>query len=272
MSPTPGLKKKSDEIFARLTELDEQQEPPTAFELQKLKREAKALAKVDAAWSWVLQGMVAVLAEQPDEMRKCHEIALNIEPHDEELVRNYAVSLMKMGFVSEALKTIRIAYRLAEGHSGNLELLIDYSWEAGRIREALRHCHTWEKLNPAHIYRYKSFLEEGQRIYDSAGIEDDEAEYVRALSHSVLHENGIYRVQSGKGVHADEESEWCSWTVSLPRSVADVVELDMELIGRLVEANVSPMLGEHVVVRYQAGGANGGRRKRTSKPSETAVN
>lgn len=268
MAPSPTPKTKSDELLDRLNELYRRDNPPTTFELRQLKREAKAVVQAEPSWGWVLQGMIAVLEGDPVEMKRCHEIAINIAPHNGELYRNFAVSLTKMGFIGEAFQQMRTAYKFEEGNLETLDMLVEYAWDAGRVHEALSYCEAWELINPGHIQEFKKALVIASRVFDAVALTDDDAEHVIALAEDVLHDKGIYHLQTIKGVNADEDSAWCYWTFAIPRSVEEVVGLDMDLIESLVESDVSSMVGEHIVVRYQAGGRNGSRHRRTSSPSE----
>lgn len=211
--------------------------PLDRFTLRALRDQAKSVLKADPTAGYTLLGAIDALAADPNAMRSHHETALRISPHDFQALCNYAISLHKLGYFSEALEKARRAaswhptpdayFHLAKCAAG-----------AGRIREAAQ---ALEAANKFRIALQQSGWEalvayrvlKAMPLVEHLNLSDDELEGIQHTVVDVLHQAKIYRCSIQFDALPDEDEDLLSLLCFINEDAVRIQRLNEILVHRL---------------------------------------
>lgn len=238
----PQPEPKGTAIVKRINVLAEQKsrKEDISFPLARVEKEIQNLIHDDAAAAYDLLGMVASLRGDEDSVRKYHENALRLDPGDREVLCNYATSLGRLGFHSEARQKLIDAYKLHVGAPEILREIVKYSITSGRFHEAAEWYEQLRKELPEIEHAEQGILSVGLPLLESKGITDNEVENATRLATQVFQKFGAVFDQINVSVNEDDESAWLSFVFSMDMPVEDVVKLNIAYADRLAEAPVMP--------------------------------
>lgn|GEM_PF-3783297 len=119
------------------------------FVLNRFRQEAEKLKNVNLAFAFSALGVISTLERNIQDVRKNFDLSLS---HARErytsIYLNYAVSLGKLGYLSEAEKVLQTAYNIFRYDLKILESLMEYSILSGKLRQAYNLIEDWIKLSP----------------------------------------------------------------------------------------------------------------------------
>ena len=108
-----------------------------AILLKSIERQArKVLTAGDIAGGYTLLGALAAVQQDIVQLRAHHDKALKAAPHDTNVLRNYAISLVKIGAFDDGLSMATRTWELDKSSLQNLLLLIQLTVSMGRMQEA----------------------------------------------------------------------------------------------------------------------------------------
>ena len=230
--PMPVRETKSNELVELLNRLAEQ---PSEFQLAKAKREAKALVSKDANEGYTLLGIIAALEQNAGEMHRNHRLAIQNAPNNWWGQENYAKSLFRLGYFSEASD---LASRLADRDPTHLDILrtaIGASTRAGKLERAIDLYARAGKLN----YEDGAVRNDMEAVFSvvdflrSAGITEAVLEKAVSIAASVAHESDAILDDVRLQVLSDD-SPFVSLMLLVKRPAA-VTPLSVSLVDRMME-------------------------------------
>ena len=132
--------KSLESIYKKLNELLRQPKDRVAFELQRLKQEAKKQISVDPAEAHTLLGAIACLERNLDKVREHHRIASQLLPSEPMVYSNFAYSLSNLGQYAEAAEQSETASNLQPENISYLKSAIKNNFFGGNIDRASDLC------------------------------------------------------------------------------------------------------------------------------------
>lgn len=212
--------------------------------LTQLKRDATQLLKHDVIGGYVVLGALASLSADIANIHVSYQNALALEPHDPEIISNYATSLHNTGFFWEAADLAFKAYLFAPDNLQWLARLIEHNIYAGRLHRAKKLLNSRVyKLAPYYTYHRVEFVSQLVHFMDEHAITDQDLENLVKTVISVLHKHQFYDF-NGENIEIyaleDEYAKWYHYGVKLHHfSIDEVVHLCFELAETLVTADIS---------------------------------
>ena len=241
----------SSQLIDKINKLVAASYKPTALQLQSLKNDAKKLTQVDAPTSYVVRGMIAALEQDVAECRHSHENAIRLN-NSSFTNGNYAVSLGKLGFFSEAIKYLTKDNEFSPGVPETLRKFVNYNIRCGRVQEAIKWMHQIKKEMPTEKIEYEEFLLELHAFMTKLNISDNSLETLLGYAIDVLHENNTYYFNNIRSFGNDGDYEWLEIKFNLDLPVKDVVNLANKLLNKLINTNRQDNLFNRVVLRYES--------------------
>ena len=147
--PLPLPKTKFSELLEELSRLAQRGASLSSLTLQRFKREAQSIMKVDAAEGYLLLGILAGFEGRIEDMHHFHELAIQLSPGESNFYRNYAASLFNFRFLREAVSWAKKAYeRFSDPRVKRdaLDTMIKACDLLGNEEEFLRLCEEYETL------------------------------------------------------------------------------------------------------------------------------
>ncbi|MBF0186983.1 MAG: tetratricopeptide repeat protein [Magnetococcales bacterium] len=174
------------DLIREVNRLFNQGDTPDDFTLHRLTTEAGRLGNEQSAVGLLVQARLACLAGRVEAMRAFHIQLLNHAPDHPKVHLDYALSLRKLGFYTEARERSRTALELDSGHSGAVQSLIRDTVASGRIHEASELARKAMESFPM-TRRQFAFVNEAARFLSDHDIEDDALEALPTLAMALLH-------------------------------------------------------------------------------------
>lgn len=224
----------------------------TEFSLQKLRRDAELLVEGNKTIpdSYVALGAVATLQNDPEGARSAFRRAMGRFPGDSLVLRNYSVSLLRLGYSEESITLANDAVQRNQGSFADLEQLIASYIQSGKFLEAEGRIKEMKKMFPERdLERFNPVLNI-QGVLNNNQIEQHVIESYHKLAYSVLHDAGIYLSRYHARVAVDDESEWISNEIEILQSVSDAVDLNFKLADKVAASDFLPMIHNKVSVQF----------------------
>ncbi|VAX19797.1 hypothetical protein MNBD_NITROSPINAE02-2166 [hydrothermal vent metagenome] len=232
MTAQPKLK--LNEIVEKINKLSLADRKNT-FLLGQIKRDAQTLRKNDALSASIILGMVASIENNIDEMRSHHENALRINESDFFANINYAASLWKTWFLSEANDYYLKAYETNPSDYRVILNLVNNLLFMGRFKDANSWLIKLEKQFPDGQRDAKKFIEEALDFLNENKISEKDIKSYLDLAVSVLHSQGIFFTGRDVSFSEDEESRSISYEIKLDLPVRQIVDLNWKFAEKLAE-------------------------------------
>jgi len=247
-------KTKSSELLDRINSLTTEKNV-SLFTLKRFRKEADLLiSQVNTPESYVALGAICTLQKDVDAVHSAFRRAIAKFGCDGELSLNYAVSLRKLGFFSDAHEYVIKAYEFREGDLTVINELILCAFELGLIREAKQWLEQWEKERPNETKQHSiaGILNAAYEIVSDNNISDESVMHLFTSSVDLLHEYRIFTKVSMSRILHDDDSDWLSYEFSLPLDTDKIVDLNFTLADKLVAANLADTFNNKIVVRFTA--------------------
>lgn len=242
----PVAKRKSSEIIDSINKMIESR-TRNELALAAIKRDARSLDKTNAYESNLLLGMVYCLEGKPSQSRKSHQIAINYSGDlFSEANAFFANSLLNMGFLSEALKHWKVAYKSKPNDLNVLSGYIECLLKSGMFFSSEKLLSKWDKIQPDNPHRCSSSIYQLANLSRKKEIsEDDSFKFFSSLES--LFERGFTMLYGIVSVTDDHYDEWASITYYVDESVDDIVKLNAKVANILCESFDAPLLDTFVV-------------------------
>lgn len=166
----PVPKSLSTELYQRFSQLHwwGQMIDSDSDEYRTLEREARKLIQTQPADGYDALGTLCVLSGDQNGMRSNYENAIRLSGNLDHR-SNYAISLINLGFFSEATKFMGY---MEKPEKGFLELGIILNVECARFRRASHLVNQWNTLHPEDI-RDPGSLPRAAKMVEKANIAED---------------------------------------------------------------------------------------------------
>jgi tetratricopeptide (TPR) repeat protein len=210
--------------------------------LKGLERQARqVLAAGDLAGGYTLLGALAAMQQDIAELRTNHDKALKAAPHDANVLRNYAISLVKAGAMEDASSMASRAWEHDKSSLQNLLLLVRLTVSMGRMQEAASLLREVLKLTqrdtlPPNYSRDIVELQEAASLLAEHGISDRAVSAIACAALQVAPPLSVAGTLSR--VTEDDETKWIDFALALEESVERVTELNQKLAERMAELSL----------------------------------
>jgi tetratricopeptide (TPR) repeat protein len=224
--------------------------------IHRVKREAERLKNTDPASAYLLLGMVACLERDLSSSRKYHQKALNAR-NDFVTNINFALSLARLGAISEATPYFERAVKIQPENITALEMLIDNVLTACRFRCTRDLLRKWKSLNPDKEHRLEKDIVNYVSILEGNKVSDEEAETLLKLASDQMLANSLYPSFTNPvaeiEIFEEDSIKWVDYSINIQGKVDDVVEMNCRLADVVAE-NVAPKVLKSIVIRYAVHG------------------
>ena len=218
--------------------------PPSEFEVKKLRREADKLKVISPSEGWMVEGTIASLVGDYSSVKKSFETALRYSSDEfEVIVSNYSMALKGVCKSEEALSVVE--KYVSDESSFLLICCIEHSLENGLFRRADMYC---KKLKELHDYvsPYTTHINTMVSNADELMITETESKAVHHAVISTLFNNKITKLEivARKNVHSS-----CSQLLLFyADATADtIVSIELEIIDKLIELDITSADGQQKI-------------------------
>ena len=202
--------------------------------LRRIEREAQKLMAADPVDAHTVLGAVALLQGRIDDVRRHHDIALQQSGHSAPAYRNYLVSLMRLGEMTEAFEVAREAFRRAPDDGDALRRLILAALRSAHFREARDHCNRWNTLFPGNPSPHEPSAKALAGAVEREVFREESVREVLNLVHDVQRAEKIFLVDTAVPVGGSEpDSFLCK--LRIPLSPTRAADLNERLADRITD-------------------------------------
>jgi len=239
-------KTKAEELQVEVVALCESPSPDqfTLKRLKRLKAKIEKLKPIDPPMAFNLLGMLAGAEHDPDEVRENFKKALQFPnpPEIKFIFRlNYIAALGRMNFPDEALVLCHQLFEKFPESTRLIEPLLQTTLSLGRLQEAvkwLRKANEFKLLDneikkgsPLTLIACAEFLAQ-------EGVTDDETQQMTAPALAILRKKRILIRKQTVSLFSDEDSTWVTLEFHVPRTVKEIVEMNVELAKAMVSIDI----------------------------------
>jgi tetratricopeptide (TPR) repeat protein len=210
------------------------------FLLKSLERQARqVIAAGDLSGGYTLLGALAAVREDAEETRSYHDRAASAAPTDPSIFRNYAISLLRLGLIDDAIAMADRSWKLDKTDRDNFFLLIQLTCQSGRIQEAAKRLHAADMTRQNHSGVAE--IEDAASLLARRGISDKMAGSIARAAMQIVAPISVAGVANR--VAADDESKWVDFAFAVNDSVEKVMELNLTLADRIAELSLDSEIG-----------------------------
>ena len=202
--------------------------------LRRIEREAQALMAADPVGAHTVLGAVAVLRGRDDDVRRHHHIALQQSGRSAQACRNYSVSLMGLGEMTEAFDAAREAFRRAPDDGDVLRHLILVALDSAHFREARDHCGRWNTLCPGNPSPHEPPAKALAGAVEREAFREESVREVLKIAHDVRRAANVVLFDSAVLGGASEPDSFL-YKLRIPLSPAHAVDLNERLAHRITK-------------------------------------
>ena len=208
-------------------------EQPDDFALRRLERDARGLMDADPVGAHTVLGAVASLRGEAEDVRRHHRIALKLSGGSAEACRNYLISLVELGELSEAFEVALEAHRRVPGNAELLREAISAALGAARFREGRDLCHRWNESFPDQPLPFESMTAKLASAIGRGAFSEEAVREVLRITHKILRASNVRKAKDGiLRDHTDPDSFLYEFHVRT--SPHKAVRLNEQLANRIV--------------------------------------
>lgn len=243
---TAQLLPKTNELIDEINSYTTKNRKPTDWQVKLLKKKADKLrGKIPENLYYDVLGRISCLENDIEALAQYYQIALNQVPTDFQTQYHYAISLNNKGLYSKALahgKTLLANF--PERSETLLSWIVGCAVLACRMHEAFDFLiHT----NNPNNHEYYQQIKEGVAIFETARLNDDEAERLQSLAYSVIQKTNLYfsatRTIITRGcIH---------YQIYVDRPIEEMFEINWQLADVLVE-NTENTHSDTIMFEYES--------------------
>lgn len=237
---------KTSELIDEINSYFAKHRKPTDWQVKLLKKKADTLrGKIPENHYYDMLGMISGLENDIAALTKYYQIALNQTSTAFQTQDNYLIALHNKGLYSKALAHGKTVLANFPEHSEKvLSSLVRYTFMACRMNEAFGFL-TRLKIPDQHEY-YQN-IKESIAIFETARLNDDEAERLQSLAYSVIQKNNLYfsaaRTIITRGcIH---------YQIYVDRSIEEMFGINWQLADVLVE-NTENTHSDAIMFEYES--------------------
>lgn len=216
---------------------------PNEFVLSRLKAQARANLKVDAAKSYTVLGVIACLSRDEKEMRANHARALKLAPNDLVGRINFATSLWKLGFLGESYQVLSKLFDDIPDDRHVLDSMIRQSMLFGQWERFVALLSEWDSRNPDEPHLNSGILSVIESHLQT-GFDTEATGRMIEETMALLRDQGICPVDTALACCGDE----VVCRVFIDRPVETIVELNEQLREFLIEREFTPSVTRHLSI------------------------
>jgi tetratricopeptide (TPR) repeat protein len=206
--------------------------------LKKLELECRKLLRTqDSAYGNTLLGALAAVRRDESQTRAFHDKALAADTSNPDTLRNYSVSLYKLGVLDDAIDMASRAWEMDKTREDNLSLLVEVTCASGRMRDAAQ-CLREAELTPDSDI---ADIQDAASLLAERGISDATAGAIARAAFAVVPPFSLESV--GNRVAADDETKWVDFALKINGSAEEVMELNMTFAERMAELTLDSEIG-----------------------------
>jgi len=246
---------KAQQLLGQISQLSREDEKNEIL-MRRLRNEAESLVKQSGqANDYIALGAIDTVLNNPLRVKETFNQGIEKYPNDSQLQSNYAVSLDKLGFVSEAMDYAQRAYALLQGDLLLLNHLIGHCIHSGHLTAAKHWLAQWQRLQPNEPHGYLGFVEKARELLLQSKVSDEAVAELLQIAYAVLHDNDIYYIPKRElSIEQDEcYLTWITYDIEIPRSIEESVDLGVELADRFAQTELGTRLNDKVLVHYTPG-------------------
>jgi tetratricopeptide (TPR) repeat protein len=219
---------KTQELEGKINSFISQYRRPIDFEIRALKKEAENLKEINYADYYDLLGRIAMFENNKDEIVRCYENAIKLNPNNFSIQNHYRICLKNSGLINLAEKQARKLFDLFPKNIKSLKFLVDILCLSCRFNEALHLLNSMEDKEFISIYA----LDKATDIFKNAQLGDDEAQHLQELAYSIIEKNNLYYFESSNRVSEDG----VTFTLYVDLPIEDIFDINWELAGLLADS------------------------------------
>jgi tetratricopeptide (TPR) repeat protein len=236
---------KTNELMDKVNSFIEEYRLPTEFEIRLLKKETDNLKNVDYCDYYQLLGMIASLENKKKDIVSNFENAIKLNPNDFVLQYNYATILRNKGLLKLSIEQAQQSLKKYPQNTEALECLFTSLNSSCRLNEAME---LFKKVDDKSIFNFNdmdNFIE-SFKIFNQAGLSDDEARNIQELSFKLVEEKNIYVFEHVTEILNGSVSR----TIYVDVPIEDIFDLNWELAGKL--ANLEDSYSDVLSFKYSS--------------------
>ena len=200
--------------------------------LKRIEREARELMIADPEAAHTALGGIAVLRGRVDDVRRHHRIALEQSGHSAQASRNYSVSLMRLGEVTDAFNAARDALRHAPDDADALRQAILAAIDFAHFIEAHEYCDRWNTLFPRNPSPHGTAAKALASAVEREVFREESVREVIGIAHEIRCAENVVLVDSNVEV-SPIESDSFLYRLCVPLLPAGAVALNERFANRI---------------------------------------
>ena len=199
--------------------------------LKRIEREARELMIADPEAAHTVLGGVAVLRGRVDDVRRHHRIALEQSGHSAQASRNYSVSLMRLGEVTDAFNAARDALRHVPDAAALRQSILAAIGSAHFIH-ARDYCVRWNTLFPGSLSPHGTAAKALASAVERDVFREESVREVIGIAHDIRRAENVVLVDSNAEV-SPIESDSFLYKLCVSLLPAGTVALNERLANRI---------------------------------------
>jgi len=113
-------------------------------------------------------GVIAALEKNIDQLHYFHKLAVNLGSDKAQSYFNYAISLMKLGFISESIEKATNVFGFNKLHVDNNNILIKHNLCIGDFSNAIKYLNHWNALYKENRYLKTDLINDAYDILEKS--------------------------------------------------------------------------------------------------------
>lgn len=236
---------KTQELTDRINTFLSKRRCLNLFESNSLKRDAEKLkGKIDDVDYYDFLGQISALENNRKSLLEYYEYSLQLQPDYYRVNYDYAAFLANSGLIFKSEKQSELLFEKFSDDSNALDIIIGTSYQTCKFQKTLS---LLKKQETRNNFQFYDLLIKSLTIFESAKLNDDEAQRLCQLAYSVLETKNLYF--SGSNIEIIGDCVLYTIYVDLP--IEEIFEVNWELAGVFVE-NVENTRSDVLMFEYSS--------------------
>ena len=237
---------KTNELINEINSYAAKNRKPTAWQVKLLKKKADSIrGKIPESLYYDVLGMISCLENDIEALNQYYQIALNQPDTDFQTQYDYLIALHNKGLFSKVLAHGKTFLARFPEHSETiLPWIVKHAFRACRMYDAFGFL---IQLNIPDNHEYYQYIKEGRAIFETAQLNDDEAEYLLNLAFSVIQKNNLYFSKAKISITRD----CIHYQIYVDLPIEEIFEINWQLADVLVE-NTENTHSDTILFEYES--------------------
>lgn len=223
---------------------------PDEFALRRIENAARRLLSSDASGAYDVLGAVSALRGAIQDMRKFHANAIRLAPASAVRYRNFAVSLQKTGFFSEAAYQACRACDIDISEPDNVRSCARMLSYAGLFERADKMLGKLAKICPGEDRREHDVIRQTLGRLHEANLGQGATAALVDLACEAIHVHEVFRTMPYVRLITDDEGTRMLFDIQMPVDVARISAIADSFAELVVEADVDPAVASIFCIRF----------------------